>query len=59
VLALLVLVTVSVLGLFAVGLWMIAFAPVRWQRAVGQLMVLLAMIQMVAVAFIWRAWRPN
>jgi membrane protein YdbS with pleckstrin-like domain len=59
VLALLLLVTGSVIGLAAVGLWMLAFAPVRWQRAVGQLMVFLATIQMVAVPFLWRAWRAQ
>ena len=58
-LALLLLVTASILGLFAVGLWMIAFAPERWQRVVGQVIAFLATIQMVAVPFLWRAWRAQ
>jgi membrane protein YdbS with pleckstrin-like domain len=59
VLALLLLVTASVIGLFAVGLWMIAIAPERWQRVVGQVMTFLATMQMVAVPFLWRAWRAQ
>ena len=59
VLALLLLVTASVVGLFAAGLWMIAFAPERWLRVVGQVIVFLATIQVVAVPFLWRAWRAQ
>jgi membrane protein YdbS with pleckstrin-like domain len=59
VLALLVLVTASIVGLFAVGLWMFAFAPERWQRVVGQVIAFLATVQMVAVPFLWRAWRAQ
>ena len=58
-LALLVLVTTCVVGLFAVGLWMLAFAPERWVRVLGQVLAFLATIQMVAVPFLWRAWRAQ
>ena len=58
-LVLLLLVTASIVGLFAAGLWMIAFAPERWQRVVGQVIAFLATIQMVAVPFLWRAWRAQ
>ena len=53
------LVTASIIGLFAVGLWMIAFAPERWQRVVGQVLAFLATIQLAAVPFLWRAWRAQ
>jgi len=59
VLALLVLVTASIVGLFAVGLWLITFAPERWQRVVGQVIAFLATIQIVAVPLLWRAWRAQ
>jgi sterol desaturase/sphingolipid hydroxylase (fatty acid hydroxylase superfamily) len=59
VLALLLLVTTSVIGLLAAGLWMIAFAPERWLRVVGQVIAVLATIQMVAVPFLWRSWRAQ
>jgi hypothetical protein len=58
-LGLLLLVTASIVGLFAVGLWMLAFAPERWQRLVGQVIAFLATVQMVAVPFLWRAWRAE
>jgi len=59
VLALLVLVTASIVGLLAVGLWLITFAPERWQRVVGQVIAFLATIQIVAVPLLWRAWRAQ
>lgn len=59
VLALLLLVTASIIGLFAVGLWMIAFAPERWLRVVGQVIAFLATVQGAALPFLWRAWRAQ
>jgi membrane protein YdbS with pleckstrin-like domain len=58
-LALLLLVTACIVGLFAVGLWMLAFAPERWQRVVGVVIAFVATIQMAAVPFLWRAWRAQ
>jgi hypothetical protein len=38
---------------------MLAFAPERWVRVPGQVLAFLATIQMVAVPFLWRAWRAQ
>jgi hypothetical protein len=55
--ALLVLVTACVLGLAAVGFWLLAAAPERSARVAGQLMILLAGVMMAPVYVLWRSWR--
>ena len=55
--ALLVLVTVCVLGLAAAGFWLLAAAPERSARVAGQLMIFLAGVMVAPVYVLWRSWR--